>query len=149
MNIKELIERSIFYYIFHHFPYGHHSFDMLPKQIVYILNFFDVCGYYTESSALTKYRKVQLLVFAIQILLATLFTLYQFQLAIDFNKFVGPLQTANEMLQYTIGLCTHWMIIFDSFVYRQEHQHFWEILQRIDKDFCKQFMSFRGYLCKF
>lgn len=122
---------------------------MLSKQIVRILNFFDIFGYYTESSALTKYRKIQLLVFTIQILLATIFTLYQFRLAMELYKLVGPLQTVNEMLQYTIGLCTYWLIIFDSVVYRRKHQNFWKILERIDNDFCKQFMCFRGYLCKF
>lgn len=121
---------------------------MLPKQIVCILSFFDILGYYTESSALTKYRKLQLLLFTIQILLATDFTLYQFRLAIELCKFLGPLETANEMLQYTMGLCTYWLIIFDSFLYRRKHQHFWKILERIDAHFCKQFISFRVYLCK-
>lgn len=121
---------------------------MLPKRIVYILNFFDSFGYYSESSALAKHPKIQLLLFAIQIILATDFTLYQFRLAIELGKFISPLEIANEMIQYTTGLCTYWLIIFDSFYYRRSHRNFWEILDHIDAHFCKQFISFRSYLCK-
>lgn len=121
---------------------------MLPKQIVSILNFFDIFGYYTASSAIAKYQKMQLLVFIVQILLATNFALYQFQFVIEFGRMLGPLEIANEMFQYAMGLCTYWAIIFDTFKYRRKHQQFWKILKRIDTDFCKQFLSFRGYLCK-
>lgn len=121
---------------------------MLPQQIVYILNFFDTFGYYSESSALAKHSKLQFLVFIVQILLATDFTLYQFRLAIELCKILGPLQTFNEMLQYTVGLCTYWLIIFDSFFYRRKHRNFWKVLQQVDAYFCKQFVSFRGFLCK-
>lgn len=121
---------------------------MLPKQIVCILNFFDILGYYSESSALAKYQKIQLFVFIVQILLATDFTLYQFRFAIELCTMLGPLEIANGMLRYTMGLCTYWLIIFDSFKDRRKHQHFWKILKRIDTHFCKQFISFRGYLCK-
>lgn len=122
---------------------------MLPKQIVCFLNFFDSFGYYSESSALAKYPKVKLLLFIIQILLATDFTLYFFRLVIEFHKFLSPLEIANEMLQYTMGLCTYWLIVFDSFYYRRKHRTFWKMLERIDTHFCKQSISFRVYLCKF
>lgn len=121
---------------------------MLPKQIDYILNFFDVFGYFTGSSSLAKYRKTQLLAFAVQISLAALSTLYQFQFAIELYELTGSLRTINEMLQYTIGLCTYWSIIFDSFLYRQKHKHFWNIFKKIDNFFCKQHICVRRYLCE-
>lgn len=122
---------------------------MLPKQIVRILNFFDSFGYYSESSALAKYPKLQLLAFVIQFFLAVDFTLYQFRLAMELGKFISPLEIANEMIQYTMGLCTYWLIIFDSLYYRRDHRNFWKLLEHIDTHFCKQFISFRGFLCKF
>lgn len=122
---------------------------MLPKQIVCILNFFDICGYCTESSALAQHKRIQLLLFIAQVLLACVFTWNQFQLTLDFYEYLGPLQTGNEMLQYSTALCTHWLIIFDSFVYRREHRRFWTILQRFDRRVCKPCISFRKYLFKF
>lgn len=122
---------------------------MLPKRIVWILNFFDSFGYYSESSSLAKYPKLQSLLFVIQILLATDFTLYFFRLVLEFRKYLGPIEIASEMLQYTMGLCTYWLIIFDSLYYRRMHRKFWERLELIDAHFCKQSMSFRGFLCKF
>lgn len=121
---------------------------MRSKQIMYILDFFDICGYSTGSSAVAQHRKMQMLLQLVQILLACYFTMYQFHLTTIFNKLVGPLQTANEMLQYDFALCTCWLIVFESIFYRREHQQFWIIFERINVHLWIECNSFRNFIYK-
>lgn len=121
---------------------------MLPSQIVNVLNFFDVMGYCTGSTALTKYRQIRLLIHVMHSVFAVLFTMYMFQLSVELYQVMGLLETLNELAQYSVALNTYWLIILDSFLHRYKHRSFWMIVQLIDEHFCSQTVFLRGYLCK-
>lgn len=114
--------------------------------MVRVLNFFDIFGYCTESSALTKYRsKIQILIFSVHFILAVLFSLYGFHMFVEMYSLFGLLETLNELVQYTIGLFTYWSILLDSLLHRRKHRHFWQIVERIDQCFCTQTETFRSF----
>lgn len=118
---------------------------MLPTQIVHILNFFDVCGYRTESSSLSKYRRIQILIFIIQFSWAVFLTVHELNIFVQFYPILGLLRTINELVQYSAGLFTFWLIIFDSFSKRHKHRCFWKIIERYSYT---QVSFYRVYLCK-
>lgn len=122
---------------------------MLSSRIVHILNFFDVCGYCTESSALTKFRKIRFLIFFTHFSLAILFTIFMFYIFVEYIQIIGLLETINELVQYCIGLLTYWLIILDSFAHSRKHERFWRIVQTIDELFRKQNAVHARYLNKF
>lgn len=119
---------------------------MLPKKVLLILYFFDVCGYCTKSTALTKSKIVRKLIFTVHILSATFFTLYLARLAFDLYPLIGLGGTINEMLQYIVGLFTYWLIIFDACLHQNKHQHFWQVIEQIDKEFCSRAPNVSNYL---
>lgn len=116
--------------------------------MVRVLNGFDICGYCTEASALTKYRKVNLLIFTVHYILAILFSYYGFQVFVELYPLIGLLETLNELVQYTVALFTYWLILFDSLRFRQKHRRFWQIVQRIDQHFCAQTEVLRSFSYK-
>lgn len=122
--------------------------NMLSSQIVYILNFFDAFGYCTESSAFIHHKRIKLFIVFGHIILAVLFTLYQFQLVFELNSLLGALKTSNEVVQYIFGLYTYWLIILDSFLNRQAHRCFWQTLQQSHTFLFSQFLDVHGYLWK-
>lgn len=119
---------------------------MLQKEIVKILTFFDVWGYCTGFSVLSNSRKGQFILIFVHILFATTFMLCEYVVIIELSATMGILDMINEIIQYTAALYTYWLIILDSFLYRQAHKVFWEILQRIDDCFCSQYIHLRSYL---
>lgn len=119
---------------------------MLQKQIVCILTFFDMFGYDTGFSPISTGRKSKLFILFVNILFATLFTLYEFCFIIELLNLVGILDTINELIQYSAALCTYWLIILDSILYRREHKTFWNNLERINGSFCSQCLSLQNYL---
>lgn len=122
---------------------------MLPSRIVHVLNFFDVCGYRTGSSSLTKYGKIQFLILILHIALLVFFTIHQFQAYVALYPQIGILETLNIVVQYSIELYTYCQIILDSFLNRQQHLCFWEKFQTININFHAQMVFLNGYLCKF
>lgn len=119
---------------------------MLPNQIVHLLLLFDIFGYCTGSTALTKYKKIQSSIFTLHVTLVMLFTLYQIEIFLELNAMIGLLETLNELLQYKVGLFTYWLIILDSYLHRRKHRCLWETVQRIDSNFCTQQMFFRNFI---
>lgn len=122
---------------------------MLPSRIVHILNFFDVCGYCTGSSALAEHKKLQLIIFAIHLASVLVLTFYQFQTFTDLYPAIGFLETLNEMVQYSIELYTYCLILWDSFLYRKQHIRFWRAFQKINAHLKTNDPFYNGYVCKF
>lgn len=122
---------------------------MLQRRIVYILTFFDIWGYLTGFTALSNSRNGIICAIFLHIFLVVMFTFYEFYLMTELFALIGVLDTINEVIQYTSALYTYWLIIFDSFHHRREHQLFWTLFQRIDDCFCKQNIRLNGYLLRF
>lgn len=120
---------------------------MLPDQIVFILNFFDACGFNSGSSRFSESRRVSYFIFSVHILMATLLTIYEFRLEDEYYASLGLSEAISESLQYSTALYTYWLIILDSIVNRRAHQQYWIILQRIDTCYsCQPKCGIRLYI---
>lgn len=122
---------------------------MLPSEMVFILNFFDICGFNSGSSKLSETQKIAYLIYFVHISMATILTFYEFCLVDDYYSLLGLSEAISESVQYSTALYTYWLIIFDSIVHRRAHKHFWIVLQRIDTSFsCQPIRSIRIYIVK-
>lgn len=121
---------------------------MLPTQIVYFLNFFDIFGYDSGLSILSRHRKLTYLICVLHILVAALFTVYKVHLTLWLYYDIGIVEVVNVTMQFSAPTYTYWMIIFDSSLHRREHQRFWNIVQRIDTSYCRQVNAFQRFIFK-
>lgn len=104
---------------------------MISYQVLYLLNFFDIFGYNSGRSHLSKHRRLANFLYFIHIFLAAVFVAYEFRLITIYYFKLKLAEAISECLQYTVALYTYWSIIFDSFVYRQTHTKFWQIFERL------------------
>lgn len=122
---------------------------MLPKRIEQFLIFFDVFGFNSGASKLSKCRGIFYCIEFVHILIATFFTLTKFKFLIGLYSLNGAIPTVNELLQYSAGLYPYWLIIVDSICGQSSHKQFWKLFQQIDRQFCSQSnLCFRIYLVK-
>lgn len=122
---------------------------MLSIQKIWILKFYDCWGCNTGLTKISKNKSICFFIYFLHIVSACLLTTYKYFMIVELLRLIGTLQTINEMIQYTAGLFTYWMIILDSIAYRNKFHIFWRIYQEIDNQFCSQTMLFRGYMLKF
>ena len=117
---------------------------MLPRRINLILCFFDVLGQNTESTKLSIDRKFQFLVYSFQFTHATILTFYKFYYLLpDLFALFDSIGVVYEFIQYIIGWCTYWLIIFDSIRHWEEHRQFWIFYSHVYQwayIFCLQFV---------
>lgn len=121
---------------------------MLPSRIVCLLTVFDACGFYSGSTFLSKQRKYIFLVYFVHLSMVLFLTLFFCHLMIHFYPKLGVTEAISEFLQYSIGLMTYWLIIFDSFFHRHTHRNFYEILERIYDRFYMSKFTLRSYVMK-
>lgn len=122
---------------------------MLPTQIVFILNFFDFCGFNSGSSRLSQRPQITYIIYSMHILMAIILTLFEYRLMDVYYPLLSLSEAISESLQYSAALYTYWIIILDSVVHRRAHRHFWTVLQRIDRCFsCQPKRDISGYTTK-
>lgn len=116
-----------------------------------ILTLFDIFGFNSGQSKLSRCRNVAKFILNIHILLATFFTLFLFFLLIAYYSMLNIIEAISEFLQYFTALCTYWIIILDSNSRWQEQRQLWQILDEIEKRSPQQLLAFnsRNYLIKF
>lgn len=122
---------------------------MFSREAFLILCIFDICGYNTGSTTLSRNKKIMFLIFSFQFTSVMILTVYKFFLITDLFVFFDIFGVINEMVQYTFGLYTYWLIIFDSLQYREDHRQFWKTYLKIDEYFCSQNIHFRNFLLRF
>lgn len=123
---------------------------MIQAHILLILSFFDVCGFNSGSSKVSKNVFSVYFIYLIHVVIVILATLFISYLAIEYYSSINMIEATSEFLQYFTALCSYWLIIVDSFVHRQAHKEFWNILYRIDTRFCdQQNLSLRTFMWKF
>lgn len=123
---------------------------MLPSKIVYFLNFFDIWGYNTASSAFYCYPKFNDIILCVHISLAVILTTFKYYVWTAYLSSQELLAILSESLQYLAGLLTYWLIIWDSMAHHEAHMQFWRIIQQIDGRYCNQSQfNIRNYLIKF
>lgn len=106
---------------------------MLPNQVLNLLNFFDIFGYNSGYSHISKHQRVVNFLYFVHISIATVFVAYEFRLLSIYYFKLKLAEAFSECLQYTVALYTYWSIIFDSFVSRQTHTRFWNIVERLEQ----------------
>lgn len=116
---------------------------MMPSQVLYLLNFFDIFGYNSGWSHLSKRRPLANFLYFIHFFSAAVFVVIGFRLITIYYLRLNLAEAISECQQYTVALYTYWSIIFDSFVYRQTHTKFWSIFER----FSQQQIHFCGCCC--
>lgn len=121
---------------------------MLSSRIVCLLTVFDACGFYSGSTFLSKRQKYIYLVYFVHFSMVLFLTLYFCHLIIHFFPKLGVTESISEFLQYSIGLVTYWLIIFDSFFHRHTHRKFYEILEQIYNRFYKSKSTLQSYVIK-
>lgn len=123
---------------------------MLPNNIVRMLNIFDVIGFDTGSTKISKNRIFIHFIYLVQIVTAIFFAVFTFTALSEFNSSLRLLEVVNNMVQYSATLFTYWIIILETYVQHQAHKYFWEICKHMDEQFCIQLnQKFYSYIFKF
>lgn len=120
---------------------------MLPKKIECILIFFDLFGYNTGSTILSKKQKIAFIICLVHILLSIFVTITQF-FSIPWSSY-GFMEILNQCLQCSVALFTIFFTIFDAIVHRKAHKRFWIIVQCIDENYSQSKFTFGCYFIKF
>lgn len=122
---------------------------MLPNQIVYILNFFDVFGYNSGLSQIPSNISVTYIIKLLHISIAIFCMWCISHLITEYYSFLPPVEAITETMQYSTALCTYLLFIFDSIVNRGANQRFWNILKQVIEDSNKRYeFSLKNYIKK-
>lgn len=117
---------------------------MFPKQVKYVLTFFDVFGYNSGSSKLSNRRETANSICFLHFLFALFFTCFTFYLKFRLSPHTQLVELLNHLLQYSSTIYMYWFTIWDSFHNWHEHYRFWEIYRKINKSFQSQ----RNFACR-
>lgn len=121
---------------------------MFSKCIIYLLKYFDICGFHTETKI---GGKTEFYTFLMHILLACFLTasiiLYTMQPVFYESKTIS---LVNNTVQFSSAVITYWMIIFESYIQRKKQRQFWTIYKRIsERNLNHRSPNLRIYLFKF
>lgn len=111
---------------------------MLPKKLRILLIFFDVFGFNSGSSNLSRRYKITNSICILHVLLVVIFTLYKIRLILKLHSTLPLIDLINSVFQYSVLLYFYWFIVVDSIFYKREHRIFWEIFQKISKTYSNQ-----------
>lgn len=103
---------------------------MLPKRIEFLLIFFDIFGYDSGSSKLSRQRNIACFIYIIHILFGIFLLFYKIRLIFEMIS-LPIIELINVLLQYSAALYFYWFIIVDSIFYKREHHNFWKILKTV------------------
>lgn len=122
---------------------------MSERRMVGLLKFFDSCGFNTKSTSLSNDRNVTCLIACAHILMAVVFTAYEFLFFYQFNHFTELSEIVNEFIEYSGSICAYWLIIFDSICHGRANQRFWTIFHQSNVNIRRQSNVIpRSYLIK-
>lgn len=103
---------------------------MISRCVKGLLLFFDIFGYDSGLSKISRNRMATYCLYFVHVSIAISLTLFKI-FVVNWAIFsIG--EAISDYLQYLSALFTYWLIIFDSFYYRQAHHRFWKLFQRID-----------------
>lgn len=119
----------------------------LPKRIECLLNFFDIFGFNSGSSKLTKYRKTTCFIYAMNVLLVVMFTLYKVHFIFRLLSTKPMIEVINSIFQYSSAVYFYYLIIFDSIFHRRDHRMFWKCFEKINESY-KRSSSYRHFIIK-
>lgn len=106
---------------------------MLPNKVSCFLTFFDIFGYSSGASNLSKSSKIGCSILLVHIFLLTLCATYKSQLLFYFIVAFRPIEVVNGIFEYSCALYTYFFIVMDSLFYRNEHKLFWRIVGELSE----------------
>lgn len=118
---------------------------MLPNRK--IREFFDVCGFNTQSTSLSNHQNVAHHIRCVHVSTALALTICEFLFFYRFHHFTELIEIVNEFIEYSGSICTYWLIIFDSANQCQAHQRFWAIVRQLTPTFSQPIVP-RSYFVK-
>lgn len=122
---------------------------MLPRQIEYMLLFFDALGYNSGSTELSNNRRAATIINIIHLLMLAFFTFVKVHFVVGLLAWYRLMEVINFTLQFSAVLYGYWFIIFDSMLHREEHCNFWALIQRTSTLYSQQYnLSLRCYVLK-
>lgn len=120
---------------------------MYPKWMTKLLFYFDLWGYQSEFRTNSNQQKFDGFVLTLHIILASIFSVSIFTYLRNFSADI--LGTFNDTLKLYSILFVYWLTIVESFIQRDSQRKFWDIVARIDQQFCShQNVCFKFYACK-
>lgn len=121
---------------------------MRSKRIEYLLLLFDIFGYNSGSSKLSRNQRTACFIYVVHILFAMLYSLFKIHLIFQIIS-LPIIELINSLFQYSVALYFYWFIVADSIFYTREHQSFWETLQKIENFFSyRKPMTFNRLILK-
>lgn len=121
---------------------------ILSNQVMYLLGFFDFCGFNTGSSFVSNRRKIMNFIILIHISMAIFDTILKTRFIIKLYHSVSIVEVINDMIQYAGALCAYWLIIIESSLLHREHRLFWNIFECNAQYFGTYAMHLRIFLLK-
>lgn len=119
---------------------------MFPKRIRFILKFFDVLGFYTESSPKScKAFYYAFHIISVSYLAVQLFTYF----SILYEWSYKAIEELSIITQYSSSLMTYCVIIVDSISNQRAQRHFWRICKNLNELHSDQKYSWWRFLFKF
>lgn len=120
---------------------------MYPVWLSNLMFFFDCWGHCSQFNTSPRHRKLDSVIFVMQILLVTIFTI----LILIFLK--RPVQDNlgifNDGVKMTAMIVVYWLSIIESYSKRHAQRRFWTIIKRIDRQFCvHRYRCFKKYIFK-
>lgn len=122
---------------------------MFPKWIRILLKYFDLCGFYTETSR--NHQRTTFSILAVHIFMACFFTcsIILFMNQPNSNTDTS-LNLVNNSIQYVSAVTAYWAIILESYFQRGSQRQFWIIYDQIsEQNFRQSVPDFRKYLIIF
>lgn len=109
---------------------------MFPKHIRVLLKFYDMCGFYTETTGQSG-PICPFLFHGTWVFMITCFTIACSMEPMIIGDNLPYL--VNELLQIMNGILVYGMVIVESYLQRKTQQKFWLIYKRIEtlRDYCK------------
>lgn len=123
---------------------------MFSRKMKYLLNYFDVCGFNSGLSKLSRSRKAIYITNTMHILMVIFVSFYQFRWMMKYFLSVQSLEVVNYLLQYLATLYTYCFIMLDSNLQMRKHRQFWRVFKQIDEFYHQQNgLNITSYLSKF
>lgn len=119
------------------------------RSLVKMLNIFDVFGFNSGFSILSRIRHIPFIINTIHISVAVFFTYHELDYLPIFLNYHKYTEIFNEIFSYSAPLILYWLTIFDSILHQKTHKSFWDIFHRIDQQFYSQsYFTFKCYKIK-
>lgn len=107
---------------------------MVLDRIRIFLSFYDLCCFNTGLTEITSTQRRTGVIFLLHISFALFYVYVNVRFYHYFCALLGFLSAINELVEFSGSIFTYWLIIIDSFLYRNTHRQFWLHIQRIEMD---------------